>query len=86
MVWWWIGNAILLVVVIPLVIVLADRVVRRALEIKGYAADVLEHGVGITGNLDPIPELVRTRDLVRAAREGAEQYGAAVGRLLGEVR
>lgn len=85
MVWWWIGNAALLLLVIPLVVVLANRLVRHALEIDRYAADILEHGVAVTGNLDPIPELARTAELVSAAKQGAARYAGAVGRLLGRT-
>ena len=40
---WWIGNAVLLVAVVPVVLLLANRVMRPALEIKRYADDILEH-------------------------------------------
>ena len=82
MVWWWIGNAILLLVVVPLVILLANRVVRPAIEIKKYADDILEHGVGLSGNLDPVPALVETRDLVKQVGEGVLRYGGAIDKLL----
>ncbi|MDP8958870.1 MAG: hypothetical protein M3N51_06645 [Actinomycetota bacterium] len=82
MVWWWIGNLVLLLVVIPLVAVLAQRIVRHGLEIKAYAADILEHGVGLSGNLDPVPDLAETRELVGQARHGVERYGSALTPLL----
>ena len=79
---WWIGNGVLLVVVIPLVILLANRVVRPAVEIKRYADDVLDFGVQVTGNLDPIPALVTTRELVGDTLSGAGRYVAALDRIL----
>ena len=39
---WWIANAVILFVVVPLVILLANRVIRPAGEIQAYADDVLE--------------------------------------------
>lgn len=82
MAWWWIGNVVLLLVVIPVVILLANRVIRPAVEIKKYADDILEHGVGLSGMLDPVPALVETRDLVKQVKEGVLRYGAAIDRLL----
>lgn len=49
---WWIGNLLLLAVVIPVVLLLLNRVVRPTKEIKNYADDVLDHGVKLTGTLD----------------------------------
>ena len=42
---WWIANIVLLVVVVPVVLLLANRVIRPAVEIQRYADDILEHGV-----------------------------------------
>ena len=82
MVWWWIGNAVLLLVVIPLVVHLANGLVRQTQEVRDYASDILTHGLGITANLDPVPALADTADLVRVARDAAAQYAAAVDALL----
>jgi hypothetical protein len=77
---WWIANVIGLVVVIPLVIVLANRVIRQALETARYADDILEHGVLLAGNLDPVPELADTREYVRGITARASRYVAALDR------
>ena len=82
MAWWWIGNAVLFVVVIPVVVFLANKVLRPVKEIKAYADDVLEHGVGLTGALDAIPKLAETRALTATARQTVTEYGAAVEALL----
>ena len=82
MTWWWIGNVVLFLVVIPLVVFLANRVLRPVREIKAYADDVLEHGVALTGTLDAVPKLVETRQLTGACRKAVGEYGAALeGRL-----
>lgn len=52
-VWWWLAVAALFLLVIPLVLMLAQRLLREVLEIRRYANDVLTHGVGITANLAP---------------------------------
>ena len=79
---WWIGNAVLLVAVVPVVLLLANRVMRPALEIKRYADDILEHAVGLTENLEPLPAVADTRDLVSAVKGLAVRYVGAAGPLL----
>lgn len=78
MVLWWIGNALLLLLVVPLVILWANRVIRAANEIVEYADDILEHGVGLAGNLDPVPALLDTRSLVQTAKGNAVRYVTAL--------
>ncbi len=78
---WWIGNIALLALV-PVILLLANRVIRPALEIQRYADDILEHGVNLTGNLDPVPAVADTRDLVSAAKGLAVRYLTAAGPLL----
>lgn len=78
MVLWWIANAVALLVVIPLVILLANRVIRAGTEIAEYADDILEHGVGLSGNLDPVPALLDTKDLVATATGHAVRYVTAL--------
>lgn len=82
MVLWWIGNLVLALVVIPLVLLLANRVLRPILEIKEYADDILVHGVGLTGTLDSVPKLVTTKELTGAALGLVQRYGNALKRLL----
>ncbi len=79
---WWIGNAALALVVIPLVLLLANRVLRPVMEIKEYADDILVHGVGLTGTLDAVPKLVKTKELTGAALGLVGRYGAALRRIL----
>ncbi len=79
---WWIGNLLLLAVVIPVVLLLLNRVIRPAREIKNYADDVLDHGVKLTGTLDCIPVLATTCELTAAARLNVTRYGLALARML----
>lgn len=81
-VWWWIGLLVLLLVVIPTVLLLIQRVLRHLSEIRHYADDVLEHGLGIARNLEPVPALAETQDLVRRVGGGLGEYVGAVERLL----
>lgn len=82
MAWWWIGNAALAFVVIPVVLVVAESVIRPAVEIKRYAEDILANGLKITSNLDPVPALADTRRMVGETLAGIGRYGAALDELL----
>lgn len=78
---WWLGNLILLLVVVPLVVFLANRIMREGGEITAYADDILEHGVGLSENLVPVPALVDTGALVGVAKDHAVRYVGALDRL-----
>lgn len=78
----WVVNAVGLLVVIPLVVFLATRIIRPALVSARYADDILVHGVGITTNLVPVPALLDTRSLVATAKDRAVGYLGALGRLV----
>lgn len=79
---WWLGNAVLLLVIVPTVLLLANRVMRPALEIKRYAADIDVNGATLAGHLEPVPAVADTRDLVSAAKGLAVRYLTAAGPLL----
>ena len=79
---WWIGNMVLLFVVVPVVLLLLNRLLRQIMEINAYANDILEHGVGITAALDAVPKLVRTRELAGTAHSAAGHYVGALQRVL----
>lgn len=79
---WWIANAVGLLVVIPLVIVLANRVIAEAGEIRHHTDEILTHGVRLTGTLDPLPTLADTRDLVEDATGNAVRYVRALNRIV----
>lgn len=80
----WVMSAVGLLVVAPLVVLLASYVIRPALECSRYADDVLEHGVGISAAVEPVPALVTTRELVGSVTENAVAYVGALRRLVAE--
>jgi hypothetical protein len=77
----WVASAVGLLVVAPLVVVLATRVIKAALECDRYASDILTHGVGITAALEPVPALLETRAAVADATANATAYVSALKRL-----
>lgn len=68
-----IGLAVGLVVLL-VVLALFNRVVRPALEIEGYARDILDGGIGIAKGVDGVDDLARTRDLVNTVPPLAVAY------------
>jgi hypothetical protein len=79
---WWIANLISLLVVVPLVVLLANRVIRPAVEISRYSDDILEHGVLLTENLEPVPVLADTVELGRGITKQAVRYVTALHRAI----
>ena len=82
MVLWWTVNIVGLLVVAPLVIFLANRVIRAGGEINAYADDILEHGVGLTKALDPVPALATTQSEVATITGHAVRYVTALRRIV----
>jgi len=78
----WVMSAVGLLVVAPLVVALASYVIRPALECARYADDILEHGVGITAGVEPVPALVTTRQLTAEVTANAVAYVGALRRLV----
>jgi hypothetical protein len=84
MVLWWIGNAILLVAVVPVLVALLNRVLAALERIRGATDDILAGGVALTGELDDVPELLaQTDSTVKDVSVGAVRYAGSVAKLLG---
>lgn len=81
---WWIGNAILLFVVFPVVLILLNRILTPVERIKKTVDDIQANGAVLTGHLDNVPELLDTTDkTVHEVAVGATRYVKRVGALLG---
>jgi hypothetical protein len=86
MVLWWIGNLILLFAVLPIVVVLMNRIVAPVDRIRKTVDDILYNGVILTGELDNIPALLAETDsTVNAVAIGATRYVKRVGAVLQTV-
>jgi len=84
MVLWWIGNVILLVVVLPVVIFLLNRVLAAVERIRAATDNVLAGGVALVGELNGLPEaLAVTDETVKEVSVGAVRYAGSVAKLLG---
>ena len=84
MVLWWIGDAVLLVAVLPVVIALLNRVLAALERIRGAADDILAGGVALVGELHGVPDALATTDqTVKDVATGAVRYAGSVAKLLG---
>lgn len=83
MILWWIGDLILLFVVLPIVFVLMNRIVTPVDRIRKTVDDILYNGVILTGELDNVPEMLAETDgTVNEVALGATRYVKRVGGLL----
>ncbi len=84
MVLWWIGNVVLLVVVLPVVIFLLNRVLAAVERIRGATDHILSGGVALIGELNGLPDALATTDeTVKEVSVGAVRYAGSVAKLLG---
>jgi hypothetical protein len=84
MVLWWVGNAVLLLVVLPVVIALLNRVLAACERIRAAADDILVGGVELAGQLEPVPAaLAQTDRTIGEVTVGATRYAGSVAKLLG---
>ena len=80
---WWIGAIALLVVVLPVVVALLNRILAAVERIRDAAGDVLADGVALNNGLEPVPGLLATTDeTIREVQVGAVRYAGSVQRLL----
>lgn len=75
---WWIGNIAFVLVIIPLVIWILNRVLEPATQIEYYADDILDSGGQFPVHLQALSELGRTRDLARQVNADLERYSRAL--------
>ena len=84
MVLWWIGNVILLVVILPVVIALLSRVLGALERIRAASDDILAGGVALIGELRGVPDgLAVTDRTIEEVKVGAVRYAGSVAKLLG---
>jgi hypothetical protein len=81
---WMIGNLVLVVLVVPILVALLNRVLAALERIRGAADDTLAAGVALIGELDTAPGLLATTDeTIKEVADGAVRYAGSVGKLLG---
>jgi hypothetical protein len=81
---WWIGNAILLLVAVPVLVALLNRVLAALERIRAASDNILAGGVVLIGELNEVPDLLaKTDTTIREVSVGAVRYAGSVSKLLG---
>ena len=83
---WWIGDAVLLLVVLPVVIYLLNGVLSEA---RGIVPSVRRVGAAAAAgskDLDAVPLLLTTQDQVIKTVENAANYGGSLDVILDDAR
>jgi hypothetical protein len=84
MVLWTIGNIVLIIIVVPVLVALLNRLLGALERIRGAADDALGGGVALIGQLNNTPELLETTDdVIKEVANGAVRYAGPVSKLLG---
>jgi hypothetical protein len=80
---WTFGNVVLLVVVVPVLVALLNRVLAALERVRAAADDILAGGVALIGEVEMAPELLATTDqTIAEVADGAVRYAGSVGKLL----
>jgi hypothetical protein len=83
---WWIGNAILLLVVLPVVVYLLNGVLSEARGIVPSVRRVATAAAAGSKDLDAVPLLLTTQDQVIQTVEGVAGYGGSLDVILDDAR
>jgi hypothetical protein len=82
---WWIGDIVLLVVVVPIVIYLLNGVLTQARAIVPSVHRVAAAAAAGSKDLDAAPLLLTTRDQVHRTVEGVAGYGTSLDVILDDA-
>jgi hypothetical protein len=83
---WWIGDAVLLLVVLPVVIVLLRGVLNEARGIVPSVRRVATAAAAGSKDLDAVPLLLTTQQQVAQTVETAANYGGSLDAILDDAR
>jgi hypothetical protein len=76
---WWIGVIVFVVVILPVVALILERLLRPALQIKAYADDIDPNVATFAPYIRAaVGELARTQQLVAQVRPELERYSRAL--------
>lgn len=80
---WWIANGALLLVVAPVVVFLLNMLLIPVIRIRRATEAILDGGVHLMNQVDPVPELLAiTDETVAAVAQGAIRYAGSAAQLL----
>ena len=82
---WWIGNAILVLVVIPVVVYLLNGVLTAARSIVPSVRQIAGVAAAGSKDLDAVPLLLTTQDQVKQTVAGVANYGGSLDVILDDA-
>ena len=83
---WWIGNVILVVVVLPVVVYLLHRVLAAARSIVPSVRQIAAVAAAGSKDLDAVTLLLRTQEQVAQTVAGVAGYGGSLDVILDDAR
>ncbi|MGZ4396549.1 MAG: hypothetical protein ACXVZ2_14435 [Gaiellaceae bacterium] len=85
MILWWIGNAVLLLVVVPIAVVLLRGVLGAAKSIVPSVSQIATVTAAASKDLDAAPLLLTTQDQVAQTIAGVANYGGSLDVILDDA-
>ena len=82
---WWIGDIVLLVVVVPIVLYLLNGVLSASKSIVPSVRKIADVTAAGSKDLDAVPLLLTTQDQVRQTVAGVANYGASLDVLIDDA-
>ena len=82
---WWIGDIVLLVVILPVVIYLLNGVLKAARSIVPSVRQISDVAAAGSKDLDAAPLLLTTQDQVAKTVEGVAGYGTSLDVILDDA-
>jgi hypothetical protein len=83
---WWIGDIVLLVVILPVVVILLNGVLKEARSITPSVRQVASAAAAGSQDLDAVPLLLTTQDQVSKTIVAAADYGGSLDVILDDAR
>jgi hypothetical protein len=85
MILWWIGDALLLLVVLPVVVALLRNVLQAARSIVPSVQEIARVAAAGSKDLDAVPLLLTTKDQVERTVAGVANYGGSLDVILDDA-
>ena len=82
---WWIGDVVLLVVILPVVVYLLNGVLRAAKSIVPSVRGIAEVAASGSKDLDSAALLVRTQEQVSQTVVGVANYGGSLDAIIDDA-
>jgi hypothetical protein len=79
---WWVGNAVFVLVVIPVVVILLQRLAGSAADVEKRVDTVHGQAGGIVVAVDDVKQLIPVSGAVKRVGAGLTRYVQAVSRIL----